>query len=261
MAIVHTAGLSPTAHTADFLSKVLAEELLPALPEPARVQEVHFYGTGCSGATQVRLMTDLLQQVLPGAQIEVHHDLIAAARATAGREKGIVCILGTGSNSCLWNGSKEIDHIENLGYLVGDEGSGTHIGKEIFKTYWYREMEPELEADFQRFFPGTRDDFIDQIYGKPGPNAFLATATKFAGEHLEHPQIKAILGHCFEEFVRRHAAKYAGSQHIPVHFVGSIAVHFRPLLLAALTKYQLKAGRFCAQPIDALVEYHTTALS
>ncbi len=252
--LVQTMGLNPFFHSADVIERVLGDELVPHA-DLAMVDAVYFYGSGCSDAKRVGIMTDGLQRVFPKAYIQVDHDLLAAARATCGHEQGIACILGTGSNSCLFDGIHILDNITSLGYLVGDEGSGSHLGKYLIRGYFYREMPSHIASKFCIEFASDKSAVLDQIYGT-SPNVYLASLATFVHQHLEEPYIRDLAMTSFRTFIQRHILKYPNHQELPVHFIGSIAYHFGDLLHDILKEFQLSPGIILRKPIDRLVAYH-----
>lgn len=252
--LFQTMGLNPFFHPADQIEQVLGQELAP-LADLATVEAVYFYGAGCSDDKRVGIMTEGLLRIFPNARISVDHDLLAAARATCGHEPGIACILGTGSNSCLFDGRDIQDNITSLGYLVGDEGSGSHLGKYLIRAYFYREMPAQIAERFRQEFASDKSAVLDQIYGAT-PNVYLASLATFAHKHLDTPFIRELALRSFRTFIQRHVLKYPNSQDLPVHFIGSIAYHFGDLLLEVLQEFQLTPGVILRKPIDRLVAYH-----
>ncbi len=236
------------------------QELLTNFDQTLRLQikEVHFYGSGCAEAGQKHAVSDLLQQVfIHATRIEVHTDLLAAARATCGTEKGIACILGTGSNSGLYDGIDFIDAVPNLGYLLGDEGSGNYVGKLLIRAYSFREMPDDIIQLFDEFYPGKHEAIVKRLYSKEqAVNTFLATFMRFAHQHKDHPFIKKILYKNFQNLVDSNLSKYDNFTSTPIHFVGSVAFHFQDQLKECLTVNHMHCGKILAKPLHELIEYH-----
>jgi glucosamine kinase len=250
----NTVGFSPFFHTSAEIEAILREQLLPKIKsEP--VSEVYFYGTGVHDEHRAEIVAAALLAVFPGAKVEVEHDLLGAARAVCGRNAGIACILGTGSNSCYYDGVKILDNVPSLGWLLGDEGSGTHLGKALLRAWFYRELPADLDAAFNAAYPEGQDAVKDRAYEK-GANAYLATFTRFLGDNLQHPFVQHLVAGCLGEFLDRHACKYQGHQLVPVHFVGSIAHHFQEVLEKCMEERRLKLGQIVRKPIYPLAEYH-----
>lgn len=252
---LQTRGINPFLHSPGLIEEMLREDLGHRLPTIGLVEKVYFYGAGCSDAKRCENMSEGLSRIFTQATMYVEHDLLAAARATCLMEPGIACILGTGSNSCQYDGRQIIDNITSLGYLVGDEGSGSHIGKELLRAYYYREMPESLATAFLKEVAEDKTEVMDQIYG-PKPNVYLASLSRFALRHLHEPYTRELVASCFVSFLERHVAKYQGAKHLPVHFVGSIAWHFREVLEEVLSTKGYQKGRWIQQPVRELVTYH-----
>jgi hypothetical protein len=250
----NTVGFSPFFHTSAEIEAIVREQLLPKL-KPEAVREVYFYGTGVHDAHRADIVALALRAVFPNAKVEVEHDLLAAARATCGRSAGICCILGTGSNSCYYDGRTILDNVPSLGWLIGDEGSGTHLGKALLRAKFYRELPADLNAAFDAAYPEGPTAIKDRVYEK-GANAYLATFTRFMGDNIQHPLIREMVAGCLGEFLDRHVCKYSGYQLVPVHFVGSIAHHFQEVLLKCMEERRLKPGVIIRKPIYHLADFH-----
>lgn len=250
----NTVGFSPFFHTTAEIADIVKTQLLPKL-NPADVEQVWFYGTGVHDEHRGEIVAAALRSVFPNAGVEVEHDLLASARATCKHSAGIACILGTGSNSCYYDGRKILDNVTSLGWLLGDEGSGTHLGKALLRAWFYRELPADLNAAFNEAYPEGPDAIKDRVYEK-GANAYLATFTRFLGDHLAHPYIQKLVAESLGEFLDRHVCKYSGYQHVPVHFVGSIAHHFQTVLEKCMEERKLHLGVIIRKPIYPLAEYH-----
>lgn len=240
-------------------SEAVAKDLLATLPEELDVdqlKEVYFYGSGCSDKSRCEIIEIAFQQVFPNAKIIVEHDLLASARATCGVHAGIACILGTGSNSCEYNGVDITDNVTNLGFLLGDEGSGGDLGKRIVRSYFYREMPEELRVKLRMHTPMAKSAVFDKLYVDKSPNVYLAKFSKFCSNNKEHAFIQQLAKDSFTEFIRRHILKYAGHKNYPIHFIGSVAFHFKPILQEVLDEHDLKMGIIIKKPIDNLVRFH-----
>ncbi|MBK8491923.1 MAG: hypothetical protein IPL49_13790 [Saprospirales bacterium] len=252
---ITSAGFNPVLHRAEEISSELAERFrnLDFLKE---VTKVFFYGSGCWDEKRAEVIIQGIQSFFPNARLVIEHDLLGAARATCGEKPGIACILGTGSNSCLYDGRDIVDNVTNLGYLLGDEGSGSHLGKMIIRAYFYRELPPELAKGMQIRFPGGKTDILDKIYGNEKPNLFLASFASWVGDNATHPYIHALVKRSFGKFLDRQVLKYEGHAHLPVHFVGSIAHHFIAPLAECCEERNLHLGKVLSKPVGELVSYH-----
>ncbi|MCK6693352.1 MAG: hypothetical protein L6Q97_14805 [Thermoanaerobaculia bacterium] len=250
----NTVGFSPFFHTTAEIEEILKTQLLPKI-KPGEVTQVWFYGTGVHDEHRGEIVAAALRNVFPKAGVEVEHDLLASARATCRHSAGIACILGTGSNSCYYDGKKILDNVTSLGWLLGDEGSGTHLGKALLRAWFYRELPTDLNAAFNAAYPEGPDAIKDRVYEK-GANAYLASFTRFLGDHLQHPYIQKLVADSLGEFLDRHVCKYSGYQHVPVHFVGSIAHHFQQVLEKCMEERKLQLGVVIRKPIYPLAEFH-----
>lgn len=218
--------------------------------------EVYYYGAGCWDAKRKSIVAKVFMEVFPNSKIAVNHDLLAAARATCGDAPGIACILGTGSNSVLYDGVNEIDNVTNLGFILGDEGSGAVIGKEIVKSYFYREMPVELQSIIEKECPNGKTDILNKVYAGGVPAAYLASFTKLYADNKSHPFIWNLVKMCFKDFFERHIVKYENYQNLSIHFVGSIAYHYQEILIELMNDLGLAIGKILPRPIDALYQYH-----
>lgn len=250
----NTVGFSPFFHSTGDIKTILETQLLPKL-KPESVREVYFYGTGIHDEHRTEIVAAALRAVFPNAQVEVEHDLLGAARSVCGRNAGIACILGTGSNSCYYDGKTILDNVPSLGWLLGDEGSGTHLGKALLRAWFYRELPADLNAAFNAAYPEGQDAIKDRIYDK-GANTYLATFTRFLGDNIQHPFVQKTVSDSLGEFLDRHVGKYNGYQHVPVHFVGSIAFHFQDILAECLAERKMQLGVVVRKPIYPLADFH-----
>ncbi len=256
---VNTLGFNPVVHQPELLQgevMKLSKDLLPDIFP----SNIYYYGAGCWDYRRKQVVSTVIKEAWPNAEVIVMHDLLAAARATCGRDPGISCILGTGSNTCLYDGDDVIDNVTNLGYLLGDEGSGSHLGKAFLRAYFYRELDDEIMEAFEAYTAIDRQTVLDTVYESKIPNTYLASYTRFMGEHLDHPLIQRIIMDSFGEFLDRHVRKYRGHLDLPIHFIGSIAFHFKKFLLATLHERDMHAGKFVQKPIEALAEFHRSNL-
>ncbi len=254
-----TPGFNPTYHSVAQQDALRSE--LQHLPFDEGKSVIYYYGAGCRMPEAKEVTRAFLQAVWPQAELKILDDLLGAARATCGRQPGIVCILGTGSNSMHYDGQDAADRIPNLGVLLGDEGSGAHIGKELVKAFFYREMPQHLSKLLEPALPGGRDAFLKELYSLQSPGSFLASFVRLVAGQKEDPWVRNLVKACFEAFVERHVLKYAQARALPVHFCGSIAWHFQVVLEEVLMKYQLQKGKILRKPIEELFKFHLNAAS
>ena len=221
------------------------------------VECVYFYGAGCATPEANARVERELRSAFRGAKsVVVASDMLAAARALCGHEPGIACILGTGSNSCLFDGTDIVDNVSPLGFILGDEGSGAVIGRLFLGQLLKRMLPAEIAADFDREFHLSAADIITQVYRQPRPNAFLGSFAPFISAHKSHPAIQAFLVDEFRRFFRNNVEHYANHRHLPIHFVGSIALHFADELNVAASLEGLTVGDTLRDPLPRLVKYH-----
>lgn len=224
------------------------------------IQSVHYYGTGCGSESNCQLVEEVLRQCFPQSEFCVTHDLMAACHALFGHEKGIACILGTGSNSCQYDGERITNKAVSLGYLVGDEGSGMHIGREVVRTYFYGIMPEGLRREFDEAFHLELKDFISHLYHKDQPSRYLATFAKFAGEHKDHLFIRDLVKGCFKAFIDAFILRYEDCKTLRISFIGSVALHFRELLKESLAEQGLLMGEVMQTPAEGLIKYYGVKL-
>ena len=222
----------------------------------ASLQEIHYYGTGCGSEQNCQLITEVFHNRFPEAEIHVTHDLMAACHAVLGHDRGIACILGTGSNACVYDGKDIVGRAVSLGYLVGDEGSGMHIGRAVVRAYFYGFMPEDLRQKFEASYPLELKDFIQQLYHTPQPSRYLASFARFAGENQTHPFIHALVKDCFKAFIEAFICRFADYRTMKVSFVGSVAYHFRDLLRESLDDFGLTMGEVMQAPAEGLIRYY-----
>jgi len=217
---------------------------------------VHFYGTGLSNQNNVKIIKAALKKVFTSAKIEINTDLLAAARALCGDKKGIACILGTGSNSCYYNGRKIIKNSPGIGYILGDEGSGAYMGKKLVQHYLYNTFDEDLKARFEKRFNTPMVEILENVYKKPLANRYLASFTIFLAENRGHYMVENIIEDAISEFFFNHIYKYRESWIYPINFIGSVAFGFRDILQELCGEYELEIGNILQKPMDGLIKYH-----
>ncbi len=251
-------GFNPNSHDPEIYKNQLIE--ISRAFDKNDISKVYFYGAGCGTESRVKLVGDLLEEVFPNAKTEVEVDLLGSARATCGFHRGIACILGTGSNSGVFDGHRFVDQLHSIGYLAGDEGGGAYMGKLLVNAYFYRDFSESLTKAFEEYFPGKHDGILDGMYKSGAPNQFLGSFTLFISQHQDNPLIQAIIRKTFEDFISRQLSKYKEYQSIPVHCIGSIAHHFREPLKQVFMDHNILTGKIIARPLTELVHYHQKEL-
>ena len=253
---IYTQGMSPYFLDGEQMEAVVRQELKPKLKgiEP---DEIFYYGTGCANPNNVKTVKKALQKIFPKTKIEVTHDLMGAAKALCGDEKGVACILGTGSNSCYYNGKKIIKNSPGLGFILGDEGSGAYLGKKVVQYFLYNTYDPDLMDRFNAKYNTNAIEILEAVYKLPLPNRYLAGFVPFLVENRGHFMIENIIEDGFNEFFFHHVYKYKESWTLPVNFIGSVAYGFRDVLKEMCSTYELELGKVLKNPMDGLVKYHS----
>ncbi|MFN8243219.1 MAG: N-acetylglucosamine kinase [Ferruginibacter sp.] len=253
---IYTQGLSPYFLSAEQIEYVMENELCPKLKK-TEPDEIFFYGTGCSNAANVKLVKKAIEKVFPHAEVKVDHDLMGAARGLCGTGKGIACILGTGSNSCYFNGKKIVKNSPGLGFILGDEGSGAYLGKKVIQYFLYNTFDEDLMDRFRAKYNTNSDEILTAVYKKPLPNRYLAAYAMFLSENRGHYMIENIIEDGFNDFFFNHLYKYRETWTLPIYFTGSIAYAFKDVLRDLCESFELKLGKVLKKPMDGLVKYHS----
>ena len=251
-----TQGFNPYFQDTSTISDNLKKELIPFLPDE-QVDKIYFYGAGCSNIEKVKVIEKALLNVFPIAQVEVEHDLLAAARALCGSKPGIAAILGTGSNSCLYDGKNIVENVASLGYILGDEGSGAHLGKTFIQAYLNKELPAKLSENFYNRYKLTKDEVLEAIYKQPLPNRFLASFAKFIYQNINEPAINEMLVQCFEEFFDKHICKYKNDDSLKLSIVGSVGFYFSNIIRRVAQDKGIEIETILESPIAGLTLYHT----
>ena len=222
------------------------------------IDEVYYYGAGCLFDNICNNVRNAISRNLPSAKkIMVDTDLLAAARAVCGNEPGIACILGTGSNSCYYDGEKIVDNVSPLGYILGDEGSGAVLGKLLVGDVLKKQMPQHLIDKFMAQYSLTPQVIIENVYRKPNANRFLASLSPFLAENIEEPSVHRLVLNAFKSFFVRNVENYKDYRELPVNFVGSIAVNYREVLEEAAKALYINIGKIIKSPMEGLVKYHS----
>ena len=253
---IQTDGFNPYYQSADEIETVLRAHLLPYLPGEV-VEQVFFYGAGCTGLAVNPIVADALQRILPGLQrVAVNSDMLGAARGAAGHTSAIVCILGTGSNACCYDDGQITRGIQSLGFWLGDEGSGGYLGKTLVRDFFQHRLPTDLHEAFQSRYALDRPTLLENAYKKPFPNRYFAAFTPFLSDHAAHPYVTNLVTDAFILFLTTYIKHFPEANSWPVHFVGSIAHYFAQPLRTAVEQTGLTMGTILKAPIDGLVEYH-----
>jgi len=247
-------GFNPYYQKSSYLVDSITENLLPIVTD--KVTKVFFYGSGVSSQENQKIVKGVLNNFFSEALIEVNHDLLGAARSLCGDESGIACILGTGSNSCYYEGGAVKKNITNLGWILGDEGSGANMGKKIVVDYLRQKMPTKLAEQFTTRFSLNRDDILAKVYQQEKPTAFLGSFSKFIFHHIKEPYCYQLVYKGFDEFYRINVMRYENFQSVKVHFTGSIAFYFSDILRQVGNDLGITVKNIVETPIAGLALYH-----
>ncbi len=248
-------GLNPTVFDEETLSKNIARnsEMLNHAPY---IRQIYLYGSGVDDKVAYEKLYKVLSEIFDEAEIYIYSDMLAAARATAGNDEGIVSIMGTGSNSAYYDGKEIVKTIGYFGYLLMDDASGNWFGKQLLRDYFFDKMPKQLKQQFKQEFKVEPKSVIKNLYQKPQPNTYLASFAPFMADHYKSKYIKDLLTRGFEKFVTQELSAYKNYENLPLHFNGSIAFHFQKELKDVIEKHGLKLGKIIKNPIDELIDYH-----
>lgn len=253
--ILFTQGMSPYFLNGEQVQGILLNELLPNIKSYA-FTDIYFYGTGCLDPRNAKMMKTAISKVFAGVQIHVEHDLAGAAKAVCGNTKGIACILGTGSNSCFFNGKKVVKNSPGIGYILGDEGSGAYLGKKVIQYYLYGTFDEDLMYKFNDKYKTTAAEILEQVYRKPLANRYLSGFCMFLAGNRGHYMIENIIEDGLNDFFFTHLCKYSESWKLPIHFVGGVAYGFKDVIKELCQSYEFDLGKILKNPMEGLIEYH-----
>jgi len=255
----NTKGLNPVFHDAETIENEVRSN--PALMTISNsVDEVWFYGAGCSSDERNEIVRSGLRNVFSGAQIHVAHDLLACAYATYEGSPNISCILGTGSNACLFDGKELSQATPSLGYILGDEGSGSYFGKQLVSSFLYGRLPDDLNQSFINWQKLSKEEVITKVYREPNANTYLASFMEFAVKESAHPYIKLMMFEGFKRFNEIHVCSYENYRQMKTSYVGSIAYLFSAELQRACEATDVSIGQIIQKPIEGLIQYHQTYL-
>lgn len=250
----NTQGINPYFLNAQDIFKLFSRKKDLGF-NPDDVKEIYFFGAGCSSPDKHEVISNGLSLFFTKAFISVEHDLLGSAYATCGEKEGLTCILGTGSNISYYNGINVLPSKHGLGYVLGDEGSGTHFGKKLITSYLYGYMPKELGVLFAAEYKIDKETVINNVYQNPFPNTYLASMSKFMINHTDHPFIAKILYDGFQEFVESNIKDYTNYQTMECHFVGSIAYFYQDILKEVCQANGVIVGKILQKPIEGIYNY------
>lgn len=248
-------GFNPFYTKPEEIEQVVREALAASMSS-FKTDVVFFYGTGCSTTENCTLVRNILNEFFPDAAISVYHDLQAAAVALLKNKKGIACILGTGSNSCLWDGNQIVENVPSLGYLLGDEGSATYLGKLLLKKILSGKADDEISRSFYKYVGMNFSEVLHKIYKDHDANRWIGGLSLFVSEHIHHPQIKEIAKRNFQDFMAHQVSEYTGFRDVEISFLGSVAYYLQDVLREVMAASDLKTGVIMQGPMEGLIDYY-----
>ena len=252
---VQTVGLNPFHVSDNEIRGVLTHDVLPQLGD-SKVEAVYFYGSGVRPEVEGRV-EGLLRESFPDAKtVQAHSDLLGACRALCGDEAGIACILGTGANSCVYDGKKIVHNTPALGYILGDEGSGAVLGKHLLHDLYTGVLPHNIRLTFEKEMGLELSEIINKVYREPQANRFLASLSEFIHRHLDEEGIRQIVYSTFSDFINYHVSRY-GRHDLPLSFVGSIAFYYQEQLQLIVQMLGYPMGTILKSPLQGLVAYHS----
>lgn len=252
---VYTAGINPFYQSQSDVEKGITDQLVPELKD-FRIDSIFFYGAGCAFDDKKLIIKNALHSYFRNALIEIESDLLGAARGLLGSRKGIACILGTGSNSCFYDGTQITHNISPLGFILGDEGSGAVLVKQFIADCLKNQVPGDLSSLFLEKYELTPAYILENVYKKPFPNRFLAQFSPFLSENIAHPDIYKLVFNAFVAFFERNVKQYE-YENVETSFTGSISYHFRKVLEQAAQHCGVRMGEITQEPMQGLIHYHT----
>lgn len=252
---VRTRGLNPAVLQRDILyDRVINNFQLTQYKN--KVKEIYFYGAGCGTDKPTKKLKEVFESIFTNAKVVVEEDMIAAVYAASAGKEAIVCILGTGSNSCYYDGKAAHVNVVSLGYLLMDEASGNYFGKRLILDYFYHKMPTEIAKKFASSYNLDSDEIKRNLYQEDSPNAYLGRFAEFMFQFKEHDYIRKVLEEGFSRFFEYRILPYDKAKNVPIYFIGSIAYYFEAILQEVAAKYDLKISGILQRPINNLIAYH-----
>lgn len=250
-----TQGINPYLQSKDIIAAMLKKELVWDNKKYG-ADNLHYFGAGAANPEKQLFLKKILSAHFGIKATEVQGDIVAAARALCGHGKGIVCILGTGSASCYYNGKSIKEQRPSLGYIAGDEGGGNYMGKRVLQYYAYGTFDQQLKMDFEMRFGDNIRDIINRLYHQPNPNRYLASFVTLLKENRGHYMVENIIEDCLNDFFHTSILKHRHSWKLPLYFSGSVAYEFRDVLENLCQQYELEIGKVIKSPMDGMIDYY-----
>ena len=250
-----TDGCNPVTQRKEQIIETIQNQLMPKM-QNQKPGYIAFYGAGISNAERAQTIENSLKEFFPQAKMEIEHDLLAAARAAYEGKTTIVAIMGTGSNSCVYNGKDIVTQVPSMGFIIGDEGSGAHMGKSLVRDYAYDKMPKKIKRLFDEKYGMSKDDIIDRVYKMPDPNRWLASLSHFISDNIKDEYCRSLVLSSIRAFFETQISSYAQYKNAPFNSIGSIALHFQEHLQQVCNEFGFKFGRVIQSPLTELVRYH-----
>lgn len=253
-----TQGINPYFHSSEQIVSMLKAELLlqPNFPTLNFELSTFFYGAGCRVADKKKIVADAISEVFPKSTIEINTDILGAAHSLCGKNAGIAAILGTGANTCYYDGKKIVENRTSAGFILGDEGSGAHIGKTFIQAFLNDELPKDLSDRFTARFKLSKDDILDAVYKQPMPNRFLASFSKFIFQNIKEQFVVDLVANCFNQFFDKHICKYEKHKELKLSCTGSVAFYYSNILRAVAANKGVNIETITETPIAGLTLYH-----
>lgn len=251
----YSEGYNPFYVDEDYIVPSL-NKALPGTFNPADVKEIFFYGAGVHNEEKAGILKTAFQKVFTRASIIIEHDMLAVCRSLLGDEAGFAAILGTGTNSCLYNGQDVEFYIESASYILGDEGSGCYMGKKLLKDVLRKALPADLQTEFDNTYGVSNDEIMDNVYTRPLANRYCASFTKFLGDHIKHVYCQDLVKNAFRDFFAELVSRYPDYKSLKLNCVGSIGFYFEELLKQIAAEYGMETGSIVKGPIQGLRKYH-----
>ena len=251
---VHTAGINPYYNNPDEVAKEISEAGIQL--SAIHIEEIYFYGAGCSTDRQKGIVSEALAMQFDSEVISINTDLLGAARALFQKDSGIVCILGTGSGSCIYDGENILKSIPSLGFILGDEGSGAFLGKQFIRDFLREDMPEDLLKIMNEEIGIDKEEVLKHVNQDALPSKYLAQFSKYIHEYLDHKYMHDLVYNSFDNFIQEYVIRYDDFRKYKIGFIGSISIIYEKILKEVLDNYQLESGKIEANPIEGLIEYH-----
>ena len=247
-------GINPFVRTEDEIANEIEQTLVAAIGDKG-VKEIYFYGAGCAFVDKNEMVKRAISRYFPQAHIEIHSDLLAAARGLCGCESGIACIIGTGSNSCYYDGTNIVSNVPSLGYILGDEGSGAVLGRLFLNACLKNQLSFGLKEQLLEEFDLSIAEILDKVYRQPMPNKFLASFAPFVLKKADDPEVYNLVYNTFKQFFVKNVMQYQ-YKGVLTHLTGSIAFHFQSIIKDVAKSLGVRLGDITTSPMDGLINYH-----